>query len=88
MGNHRDNIQMFRRVGGEPFYQTWLRFRKLLLQCPIHIVPNNFPLQYFYHTLGSVNKGLINKLIEDGMIRQSCDVAILLPDDVIKVNRA
>ncbi|WMV42058.1 hypothetical protein MTR67_035443, partial [Solanum verrucosum] len=49
----RDNIQSFKRLEGKPIHDTWLRFKKLVLQCPTHGFPDNVLLQYFYRSLGS-----------------------------------
>ncbi|WMV25466.1 hypothetical protein MTR67_018851 [Solanum verrucosum] len=37
----RDIIQSFKRLNGEPLHETWLQFKKLVLQCPTHGLPNN-----------------------------------------------
>uniref|UniRef100_M1DNG9 Putative plant transposon protein domain-containing protein n=1 Tax=Solanum tuberosum TaxID=4113 RepID=M1DNG9_SOLTU len=37
----RDSIQSFKRLEGEPIHETWLRFKKLELQCPTHGLPGN-----------------------------------------------
>jgi len=55
------NIQNFKRVDGELIHKTWLRFQKLLIQCMTHGLPNNVLLQYFYHSLDSVKKGVANQ---------------------------
>lgn len=43
-----DNIQSFNHLKYEPLYETWLRFKKLVLECPTHGLPDNVLLQYFY----------------------------------------
>ena len=37
----RDNIQGFSCLEGEPIHDTWLRFKKLVLHCPTHGLPDN-----------------------------------------------
>jgi len=51
-----DNIQNFNRVEGELIHETWLRYRKLLLQYPSHGLLGDLILQYFYRILDLVNK--------------------------------
>ena len=67
----RDSIQNFKRVDGEPLHEMWLRFQKLLLQCPNHGVPDNVLLQYFYRSLDTVNKGVADQLVRGGLMRQT-----------------
>ena len=58
----RDNIRSFKRLNGEPLHETWLRFNKMVLQCPTYGLPDNVLLQYFYRSLDLVNKGVANQL--------------------------
>ena len=84
----RDNIQNFKRVDGEPLHEAWLRFQRLLLQCPSHGVPDNLLLQYFYRSLDTINKGIADQLVRGGLMKQSFEMASSLLDDLTKVNRA
>jgi len=84
----RDNIQNFKRIDGEPIHETWLRFQKLFLKCPTHGLPDNVILQYFYRSLDTVNKGVTDQLIWDGIMRQPFAVALSLLDEMTKINRA
>jgi len=78
----RDNIQNFKRVDGEPIHETWLMFQKLLLQCPTRGLPNNVLLQYFYHSLDSVNKGVADQLVREGIMQQPFEKASTLIDEM------
>ncbi|KAK4707117.1 hypothetical protein R3W88_033331 [Solanum pinnatisectum] len=84
----RDNIQCFKRLEGEPIHETWLRFKKLLLQCPTHRFPNDLVLQYFYRSLDSVNKRLADQLVREGIMLQSFEVASFLLYDMTKIIQA
>jgi len=66
----QDNIQIFKCLNGEPLHETWLRFKKLVLQCPTHGLPDNVLVYYFYRSLDSVNKGVADKLCPRGLIQQ------------------
>lgn len=85
---HRDGIQGFKQWEGEPIHETWVRFKKLLLKCQTHELPNNLLLQYFYRILDSVNKGVANQLVRGGITFQSFEVASFLLDDMTKINQA
>ncbi|XP_015166191.1 uncharacterized protein [Solanum tuberosum] len=52
----------------------WVWFKKLLLQCSTHRLPNNVTLQYFYHSLDSVNKGVADQLVQSGIMLQSFEL--------------
>ncbi|KAK4721417.1 hypothetical protein R3W88_011650 [Solanum pinnatisectum] len=84
----RDNIQSFKSLEGEPIYETWLRFKKLLLQCPNHGLPHNLLLEYFYRSLDSMNKGVANQLVPGGIMQQPYEVASQLLDCMTEINRA
>jgi len=68
-------IQNFKRMGVEHILQTWLHFNKVLLQCPYHGFLEKFLLNYFYHNLDVVNKGLADDLIHGCIVRQPFVVA-------------
>ncbi|KAK4721335.1 hypothetical protein R3W88_011568 [Solanum pinnatisectum] len=84
----RDNIQSFKSLEGEPIHETWLRFKKLLLQCPTHGLHDNLLLQYFYKSLNSVNKGVADQLVPGGIIQQPYEVASQLLDCMTEINQA
>ncbi|KAK4706533.1 hypothetical protein R3W88_033913 [Solanum pinnatisectum] len=83
----RDTIQSFKRLKGEPLQETWLRFKKLVLQCPTHDLSDNVLLQYFYWSLDSVNKGIADQLSPGGLMQQPYAVAAQLLDDMTTINR-
>lgn len=39
------SIQGFKQIEGEPIHKTWLRFKRLVLQCMTHGLPNHILLQ-------------------------------------------
>lgn len=61
----RDSIQFFKCMNRDPLHKARLRFKKLVLQCPTHGLPNNVLLQYFYQSLDLVNKGITGSHLED-----------------------
>jgi len=63
----RDIIQGFKCLDGEPIHETWLWFKKMVLQCQTYGLPDNVLLQYFYRSLHSVNKGLADQLSPGGL---------------------
>uniref|UniRef100_M1DS84 Retrotransposon gag protein n=1 Tax=Solanum tuberosum TaxID=4113 RepID=M1DS84_SOLTU len=65
-----DSIQSFKRREREPLHETWLRFKKLVLQCPTHGLPDNVLMQCFYRSLDSVNKGVADQLLLGGLMQQ------------------
>ncbi|KAK4724478.1 hypothetical protein R3W88_027257 [Solanum pinnatisectum] len=84
----QDSIQIFKHLEGEPMHETWLLFKKLVLQCPTHVLPDNVLLQYFYRSLDSVNKGVADQLSPGGLIQQPYVVATQLLDGMTTINRA
>lgn len=84
----RDNIKSFKCLEGEPIHETWLRFKKMLLQFPTHDLPDNVLLQYFYQSLDSVNKGVADQLSPGGLMQQPYVIAAQLLDGMTKINRA
>ncbi|XP_015163500.1 uncharacterized protein [Solanum tuberosum] len=84
----RDSILSFKRLEGESLHETWLRFKKLVLQCPTHGFPDNVVLQYFYRSLDSVNKGVADQLLPGGLMQQPYAVAAQLFDGMTTINRA
>ncbi|KAK4708671.1 hypothetical protein R3W88_029596 [Solanum pinnatisectum] len=83
----RDSIQGFKGLEGAPIHETWLRLKKLVLQCPTHRLPNDMLLQYFYRSLDSVNKGVADQLVPGGIMQQPYEVASQLFDCMTKINR-
>ncbi|WMV24879.1 hypothetical protein MTR67_018264 [Solanum verrucosum] len=71
----------------DAFY-TWLRFQKLMLQCPTHGLINNVLLQHFYWSIDSVNKGLADHLIQGGIMQQPFEITSSLLDGMKKINCA
>ena len=46
-----DSIQNFKRLHEEPLHESWLWFKKLVVQCPTHGLRDNVLLHYFYQNL-------------------------------------
>uniref|UniRef100_M1DZZ3 Integrase core domain containing protein n=1 Tax=Solanum tuberosum TaxID=4113 RepID=M1DZZ3_SOLTU len=84
----RDIIQRFKHLEGEPIHETWLRFKKLVLQCPTYGLLDNILLQYFYRSLDSVNKGVADQLSPGGLMQQPYIITVQLLDGMTKINRA
>ncbi|KAK4731583.1 hypothetical protein R3W88_024571 [Solanum pinnatisectum] len=84
----QDGIQVFKHLEGEPIYETWLRFKKLVLQFPTHGLPDNVLLQYFYRSFDSVNKGVADQLSLGGLMQQPYMIAAQLLDGMTTINRA
>ncbi|KAK4729759.1 hypothetical protein R3W88_022747 [Solanum pinnatisectum] len=84
----RDEIQSFKRQEGEPIHETWVRFKKILLKCPTHRLPNDLLLQYFFRSLDSVNKGVVDQLVRGGIMLQPFEVALFLLDEMTRINQA
>jgi len=74
----RDSIKRFNRLEGEKIHESWLRFKKMVLQCPTHGLLDNVLLQYFYRSLDLVNKGVANQLSPGGLMQQPYVIAAQL----------
>ncbi|KAK4723933.1 hypothetical protein R3W88_026712 [Solanum pinnatisectum] len=83
----RDSIQSFKRQEGEPLHENWLKFKKLVLQCPTHGLPDNVLVQYFYQSLDSINKGVADQLSPGCLMQQPYAVAAQLLDGMTTINR-
>ncbi|KAK4724061.1 hypothetical protein R3W88_026840 [Solanum pinnatisectum] len=84
----KDSIQGFKCLEGEPIHETWVRFKKLVLQCPTHRLPNHILQEYFYRSLDSVNKGVADQLVLGGLMQHPYKVASQLLNGMAKINRA
>ncbi|WMV09160.1 hypothetical protein MTR67_002545 [Solanum verrucosum] len=82
-----DNIQSFKRLEGEPIHETWLQFKKLVLQCQTHGLPDNILLQYFYRSLDLMNKGVAAQRSPRVLMQQPYVIATQLLDGMTKINR-
>ncbi|KAK4716241.1 hypothetical protein R3W88_014579 [Solanum pinnatisectum] len=83
----RDSIQSFKCLKGEPIHETWLRFKKLVLQCVTHGLPDNVLLQYFYLSLDLVDKGVADQLSPGGLMQQPYVIAAQLLYGMTTINR-
>ncbi|KAK4708698.1 hypothetical protein R3W88_029623 [Solanum pinnatisectum] len=83
----RDNIHSFNRLEGEPIHETWLRFKKLVLQCPTYGLPDNLLLQYFYRSLDLINKGVADQISPGDLMQQPYVIVAQLLDDMTTINR-
>ncbi|CAN6713111.1 unnamed protein product [Malus baccata var. baccata] len=56
----RNEIMTFAQFDSEAFYDSWERFRDLLMKCPHHGLPEWLQLQSFYQGLTPENKRMID----------------------------
>ncbi|XP_070679073.1 uncharacterized protein [Malus domestica] len=56
----RNEIMTFAQFDSEAFYNSWERFRDLLMKCPHHGLPEWLQLQSFYQGLTPENKRMID----------------------------
>uniref|UniRef100_M1DF70 Uncharacterized protein n=1 Tax=Solanum tuberosum TaxID=4113 RepID=M1DF70_SOLTU len=47
----RDRILTYKQLEGEGIHESWLRFKALLVQCPIHEIPDVVLLEFFTRVL-------------------------------------
>lgn len=73
-----DSIQNFKHLNGEPLYKSWQHFKKMVLQCLALGLCDKVLLQYFYHCMNSVNKGVADQLQHGGLMQQPYAVATQL----------
>lgn len=81
----RDNIKVFKCLEG--YYGTWLRFPKLLLQCPTHGLPKNVMVQHL-QKFGLGEQRLSDLLVQGEILQQSFKIASHLLDGMTKIKRA
>lgn len=84
----RDNIKCFKRLDSEPIHERWMNFKKLVLKFPIHRLPNIGLLKYYYKSLDSANKEVVDQLVPGGIMQKSYDVAFILFDCTSNMNIA
>lgn len=82
----RDNIKIFKWLQGDIILKTFLRFKKWLLQCLTHGLPDNIFVLYIYRSLDSANKGVVDQLSLGGLIQQSCFIEDHLLDRYIALH--
>uniref|UniRef100_M1DA05 Retrotransposon gag protein n=1 Tax=Solanum tuberosum TaxID=4113 RepID=M1DA05_SOLTU len=83
----KDHILNFNHLGGEPFHESWLRFKTLLIQCPTHEIPDLVLLDCFYRGLSPGNRELIDRLIPSSRNKYSYETAAKFLDLVAKTNK-
>uniref|UniRef100_M1DKR4 Retrotransposon gag protein n=1 Tax=Solanum tuberosum TaxID=4113 RepID=M1DKR4_SOLTU len=87
MMRFRASILTFKKMQGELFHESWLRFKALLIQCPTHEIPDLALLECFYRSLNPGNRGLIDRLIPSGLERYSTETAAKFLDLMTKTNK-
>uniref|UniRef100_M1DA50 Retrotransposon gag protein n=1 Tax=Solanum tuberosum TaxID=4113 RepID=M1DA50_SOLTU len=83
----RDHILIFKHLEGEPFHESWLRFKTLLIHCPTHEMPDLILLEYFYRDLSSENREIMNQLMPSGREKYSYETAAKFLDLASKTNK-
>lgn len=84
----RDNIKSLKYLEGKPIRETWLKFKKLVLQYKTHGLLDNILLQYFYWYLDSVNKGVADPLSLGDLMQEPYIIAPQVFDGITKIYRA
>ncbi|XP_022007708.1 uncharacterized protein LOC110906967 [Helianthus annuus] len=56
----RSMIQEFRQKEGDSFYETWERFKELLLKCPHHGFEDWALVERFYHGVTPTTRNMLN----------------------------
>lgn len=84
----RDNIKCFKRLDSEPIHERWMNFKKLVLKFPIHRLPNIGLLKYYYKSLDSANKEVVDQLVPGGIMQQAYEVALQILDGINKIKIA
>ncbi|XP_048421217.1 uncharacterized protein LOC125468803 [Pyrus x bretschneideri] len=74
----RNDIMTFAQFHGEPFYESWERFRDLLLKCPHHGLLEWLQLQNFYQGLSTDNKRMIDAASGGALMTKTVDEAFAL----------
>uniref|UniRef100_M1DZ39 Retrotransposon gag protein n=1 Tax=Solanum tuberosum TaxID=4113 RepID=M1DZ39_SOLTU len=83
----RDHILNFKHLKGEPFHESWLQFKTLLMQCPTHELPNLVLLECFYRGLSPRNREIMNQLMPSGCEKYPYETAVKFLDLVAKTNK-
>lgn len=76
----------FKRTEGERIKETWIKFKEHLWKFMIHGYCSDMLLQYFYQNLYWINKGIINHLVQGGLMSQTFEVATSFLHNMTKIN--
>ena len=79
-GKLRNEIMTFAQLDNEPFYESWERFRDLLLKCPHHGLPEWMQLQAFYQGLNLPSKAMIDAASGGALMEKTVSEASALFD--------
>jgi len=82
----RNHILNFKHLEGEPFHESWLRFKTLLMQCPTHEIPDLVLLECFYRGLSPKNREIMNQLMPSGREKYPYETATKFLDLAAKTN--
>uniref|UniRef100_M1DQP7 Uncharacterized protein n=1 Tax=Solanum tuberosum TaxID=4113 RepID=M1DQP7_SOLTU len=85
--NLRDNLLMFKQLGGKTIHEMWSRFKAILQQCLTDGMPDKLLLECFYRGFGPENRSAANKLVATCLIQQPYEVVAQLLDGVIQANK-
>ena len=83
----RDHILNFKHLEEEPFHESWLRFKTLLIQCPTHEIPDLVLLECFYRGISSENREIMNQLMPTGREKYPYETAAKFLDLAAKTNK-
>uniref|UniRef100_M1DUA1 Retrotransposon gag protein n=1 Tax=Solanum tuberosum TaxID=4113 RepID=M1DUA1_SOLTU len=83
----REHILTFKQLEGEQIHKLWARFNELISQCPNHDIPDIALLDYFYRSLGSGNKRLVDQLIPGGIAKRPYVIVAQLLNQMVETNQ-
>uniref|UniRef100_M1DYB5 Retrotransposon gag protein n=1 Tax=Solanum tuberosum TaxID=4113 RepID=M1DYB5_SOLTU len=83
----REHILNFKHLEGEPFHESWLRFKTLLIHCPTHEMPDLILLECFYRGLSSENREIMNQLMPSGREKYPYETTSKFLDLAAKTNK-
>lgn len=69
-------------------HESWLRFKKLVLEYPTHGLSDNVLLQYFYRSLDPLKKGVADKISPRGLTHQTYAIEAQFLDGMKTINIA
>uniref|UniRef100_M1DKH5 Putative plant transposon protein domain-containing protein n=1 Tax=Solanum tuberosum TaxID=4113 RepID=M1DKH5_SOLTU len=83
----RDHILNFKNLEGEPFHESWMGFKTLLIHCPTHEKPDLILLECFYRGLSFENREIINQLMPSGCEKYPYETTTKFLDLEAKTNK-
>jgi len=86
MAKLRNDITTFSQFGNESLYDSWERFKELLMKCPYHGLPISMQVQIFYSGINQSSRSMLDATPGDTFMRKTPEEAYELLEEMVANN--